>query len=348
MTASIRSFRAACPAFSRAALFVCGVALVGCGAELERASEVTGLRVIAVQKDKPYADPGDTIAMKMLYVDGSEEAGRPIQIGWLAGCVDPPGDLYQGCFAGAFDPTASAFDQGDDLTNFSFKIPADIITRRPPPPDPRQPPYGIAVVFFAACAGTLSFELGGAGFPIHCLDPEGKPLLSKDFVAGYSTVYSFEGDFPNQNPGVTGFSFNGQDIAEELSCVGDSCLAPGPDPEALPAELTVPACPEDGDPAACDGVPVSPLVDRMSAELDAVTASAYGRNYQEMLWISYYATGGALKSDTRLLNDATRGWNADYGTEFYAPSKPGPVRIIAAVHDNRGGVAWAGTTILVK
>jgi hypothetical protein len=337
-----------CLAFARTVLLASGVALVGCGAELDRASEVTGLRVIAVQKDKPYADPGDTIAMKMLYVDGSEEAGRPIQIGWLAGCINPPGDLYQGCFAGAFDPTASAFDQGQDLTSFSFTLPEDIITRRPPPQDSRQPPYGIAIVFFAACAGTLSFELGGPGFPIHCLDENGTALLSKDFVAGYSTVYTFDGDFPNQNPGVTGFSFNGKDLAEEFSCVGDTCLAPAPDPETFPEELTVPACPEDGDPAACDGVPVRPLVDRMSAELDAVTAAAYGRNYQEMLWISYYATGGSLKSDTRLLNDATRGWNPEYATEFYAPSKPGPVRIIAAVHDNRGGVAWSGTTVLVK
>lgn len=332
---------------SRAVLTASCALLAGCGAELDRPSELTGLRVIAVQKDKPYAEPGETVSMKMLYVDGSDDVGRPIQIGWLAGCIDPPGDLYQGCFAGAFDPAVSKVEQGEDLTEFSFQLPSDIISRRPPPQDPRQPDYGIAIVFFAACAGTLSVEPGAQGFPIRCLDEEGNALLSRDFVAGYSTVYSFEG-FPNQNPLVTGFAFNGRDLPAGESCVDDGCLGPAPDPEMIPEELTVAACPEDGDSAACDGIPVRPLVERESAELDEVTAVAYGRNYQEMLWINYYTTGGSIKSDTRLLNDATRGWNDDFGTEFYAPSKPGPVRILAAVHDNRGGVAWSGVTVLVK
>lgn len=339
----------------RASVLACGVALVGCGAELDRVSELNALRVIAVQKDLPYAKPGDTVAMKMLYVDAAEEAGRPIQIGWLSGCFDPPGDLFQGCFAGGFssgvdpqDPSAPRFQLGEDLTDFSVTVPNDIIARRPPSPDRRQPRYGIAIVFFAACAGTLSFDpSGAAGFPLRCLDPDGKPLLSKDFVAGYSTIYSFD-DFRNANPIVTGFSFNGSDVDPQLSCVGDTCLAPGPDPTTLPAALTVDHCADDGDPVKCTGIRLRPLVDPMSAEADAVTAAAYGRNYQEQLWVSYYATDGRMKSDTRLLNDATRGWNSDFGTEFYAPSKPGLVRILAAVHDNRGGVDWSGVSILVK
>jgi hypothetical protein len=348
MTSASRFHPTTLPVLSRALVLACGAFLVGCGAELDRSSDVTGLRVIAVQKDKPYAEPGETVAMKMLFVDGSEDAGRPIQIGWLGGCIDPPGDLFQGCFAGAFDPAAFKFEQGDSRTDFSFDLPADIITRRPRPQDPLQPPYGIAVVFFAACAGTLSFDPAGGGFPLRCLDADGRPLLSRDFVAGYSTIYSFVG-FPNQNPLVAdGFSFAGKDVSAELSCVEDECLGSGLDPEMIPEELHVKACPEDGDPVACPGVPLRPLIDRASAERDEVTAVAYGRNYQEMLWISYYATGGRMKSDTRLVNDATRGWNADHGTEFYAPSDPGKVRILAAVHDNRGGVAWSGIDILVQ
>jgi hypothetical protein len=348
MISTRRFHRTTLPALSRALVLAGGALLVGCGAELERSSEVTGLRVIAVQKDQPYAEPGETIAMKMLFVDGSEDAGRPIQIGWLSGCINPPGDLFQGCFAGAFDPLASSFEQGEGLTDFSFELPADIITRRPRPQDPRQPPYGLAIVFFAACAGTLSFDQSGGGFPLRCLDEEGRALLSRDFVAGYSTVYSFDG-FPNQNPLVSdGFSFNDEEVSAELSCVKDECLGPGLEPDMIPAELRVKACPEDGDPVECDGVPLRPLIDPASAERDEVAAAAYGRNYQEMLWINYYATDGRMKSDTRLLNDATRGWNEDYGTEFYAPSTPGKVRILAAVHDSRGGVAWSGVDILVE
>lgn len=335
------------PALSRGVVLVWGAALAGCAPELDRVSELASLRVIAVQKDQPYAEPGATIAMKMLYVDAAEEAGRPIQIGWLSGCVDPPGDLFQGCFAGGFDPASASFAQGEDLTEFSFTLPNDIITRRPPSPDPRQPPYGIAIVFFAACAGTLSFDpSGAAGFPLRCLDADGRPLLSRDFVAGYSTVYSFR-RFPNANPIVTGFNIGRNDVTA-TSCVGDTCLLPPPDPDTLPEEHAVPLCPEDGDSVECDGIPIRPIIDEASAEPDAVTAAAYGRNYQEQLWVSYYATDGSIKSDTRLVNDATRGWNVDYGTEFYPPSKPGPVQVFAAVHDNRGGVAWSGTTILVR
>jgi hypothetical protein len=336
------------PPPSRGAVLVFALALAGCGVELDRVSELEGLRVIAVQKDKPYARPGDTVAMKMLFVDASKNAGRPIQIGWLSGCFDPPGDLYQGCFAGGFDPASATLMQGESLTDFAFSLPDDIISRRPPPPDPQQPEYGIAVVFFAACAGTLSFDFAStAGFPIRCLDADGRALLSRDFVAGYSTIYSYD-DFPNANPIVNGFSLRGKDVSPEFTCLGDDCLAPGPDPATLPEELVVPHCPEDGDPVACDAIPLRVLVDRESVERDEVSAVAYGRNYQEQLWASYYATGGRLKSDTRLVNDATRGWNAEQGTEFYAPSEPGPVRILSAVHDNRGGVAWAGITVRVE
>jgi hypothetical protein len=66
------------------------------------------------------------------------------------------------------------------------------------------------------------------------------------------------------------------------------------------------------------------------------------------MWIDYYSTRGGLKSATRLLHDATSGWSNAYGTVFYAPDTPGPVELWAAVHDNRGGVAWAGTTLVVR
>jgi hypothetical protein len=67
----------------------------------------------------------------------------------------------------------------------------------------------------------------------------------------------------------------------------------------------------------------------------------------EQVWVSYYATSGTFKSSTRLINDATRGWNEDNATEFTAPAEPGPVRLFAVVHDNRGGVDWLEGKIIV-
>ena len=68
----------------------------------------------------------------------------------------------------------------------SFTIPPDIITSRPPPQDPKQPPYGLSYVFFAVCAGT--FERRPRRPPIsRCAASTrlGMPLGSNDFVAGY-------------------------------------------------------------------------------------------------------------------------------------------------------------------
>src|SRR5688500_12004754 len=97
-----------------------GVFALGCGAELDPQSELSTLRILAVQKDKPYAKPGDRVSMTMLFHDAAEDAGRPIEIGWFSGCVNPPGDLYQGCFAGAIDPSVLRVEQGEAHTSFSF------------------------------------------------------------------------------------------------------------------------------------------------------------------------------------------------------------------------------------
>jgi hypothetical protein len=47
------------------------------------------------------------------------------------------------------------------------------------------------------------------------------------------------------------------------------------------------------------------------------------------------------------VNDATRGWNEKNEAEYTAPAEPGPVRVFAVVHDNRGGVAWVEGKIIV-
>jgi hypothetical protein len=49
-----------------------------------------------------------------------------------------------------------------------------------------------------------------------------------------------------------------------------------------------------------------------------------------------------------LANDADLGWQEDYGTSFFAPRDPGPVRIWATVRDNRGGFSWLRLVGYVK
>src|SRR5882724_98884 len=177
-------------------LAICGLLasfLVGCGPDFDPPSELRSLRVLAVQKDVPYAQPGQTVNLKMLWEDASTDVlsgalKRKVSITWSAPCVDPDADLYYLCFK---DPTL--FSGGISTGNTtSFKLPDDIISRRPPPSQTRNAPYGIAYVFFAACAGTLTplTSSSDTAFPIGCQDDAGNLLGSDDFVAGYTAVYS--------------------------------------------------------------------------------------------------------------------------------------------------------------
>jgi hypothetical protein len=364
-------------------VMLCGASLVACGPEIDPGSEVQTLRVLAVQKRTPYAKPGDEVEMRMLLHDGSDEAPRDIEVLWFAGCVNPVGDLFFECFRqfaeAGFDPTAPApagFRLGRNILSvrqpasstfppvFTAPIPVDIISSRPPPPDPRQPPYGLTYVFFAACAGdfpkiaeqsafrSVPDAASGEVFPLGCFDPQtGEQLASRDFVAGYSAIYAYE-NIQNGNPNVEAFEFNGGALDTSHVCLNGidenwdrACLEGPPDPPPCdPASVTcVAACPDDGDPK-CPDIPLRAFVKPESADDDDVA----GGDVKEQMWINYYVDRGGVASDVRLLNDATVGYNDDHGTNFFAPKEPGPVNIWAVVHDSRGGVTWAWAKVNVQ
>lgn len=346
-----------------------GVLSAGCGPDFDPPSELHSLRILGVEKDVPYAQPGQTVNLRMLWSDASLQRPRPVQVAWSPPCFDPPGDLYYACFA---DPSVFGGMLTLNQDTASFTMPTDIITGtkdqpRAAPADPRNPQYGIAYVFFAICAGELApvTRTDETTFPVGCKGPDGKFLGSDDFVAGYTSVYSFK-SFSNHNPNVTGFSFNGLEFAPDAttttvdpaapSCLNETC-ASGSNAEsdfdfdcAEFPERCVPTCPDDGDPK-CPGYNLNPLVDKndpANQDQDDVSAKLLGRQVGEQMWINYYTEEGSFKSPVRLLNDASSGWNKDYGTKFYAPKAPGLVRVWGVVHDNRGGVAWAGVTLKIQ
>src|SRR5262245_54382919 len=79
---------------SRLALGLGLLALAGCGVEFDPASEISGLRVLAVKKSSPYARPGERVDLSLLWHDSV--AGRPPpQIAWVAVCENPPADLFE-------------------------------------------------------------------------------------------------------------------------------------------------------------------------------------------------------------------------------------------------------------
>ena len=353
-----------------------GLFLLGCGPDFDPPSELHSLRILGVQKDLPYAQPGQTVNLQMLWTDASPKRPRPVQIAWSPPCFDPPGDLYYACFGNnaVFGANGMLVLDSDStsvpISSYIINGGGDGIDTRPPPTDTRNAPYGIAFVFFAVCAGefTVVPRSDETTFPIGCKDENGTLLGADDFVAGYTSIYSFK-TFSNNNPVVAGFTFNGHDFtsadnpggangeggAESADsaaiCLNETCTSGSRDPadfafdcQAFP-ERCVPTCADDGD-SSCPGYSLNPIIDKnKNQDQDDVSAQLLGRQVGEQMWINYYTEAGGFKSPVRLLNDATTGWNDDFATEFYAPKAPGPFRVWALAHDNRGGVAWAGITL---
>jgi hypothetical protein len=347
------------------------VASAGCGgASFEPASKIQGLRVLALQKEPPYAKPGETVDFKLLYWDGksTDAAPRNLEFNFFS-CSNPPGDLYYACQRVSLVGSATragnrvategspsgendgAFDAGGDAA----PLDADIVPEGGTAPfgvDPIVPsrvtigsdlvrpkapgvrPYGIVYVYFTACAGHFKLVAPSSAnaLPFGCQDDDAKDLGPDDFVPGYSSIYVYD-DLRNANPVVNDFSFRTTSFKDS--------------PSAAESDAPHIARCTNGDRGSCPSFDIKVDVDRVSAETDPLAKDADGNPLQEQLWVAYYATGGDFTASLRLVNDASKGWNDDNATKFRAPATPGPVRIFAVVHDNRGGVAWAQGKVVI-
>ncbi len=377
-------------------------AAVGCGPQFDPSSKLNSLRILGVTKTNAagegasYARPGETVNLTMLWHDASKKAPRTVRSVWVSGCFDPPGDLYYGCFQQLYDAAQSAgagagdagapdggappsvpSTTGVNTSTFSVDIPTTLASTGQsilkPSSDPTQPDYGLAYVFFAICAGNLgTIQPTTEGeFPVTCTDAAGNRLGSDDFVAGYSSIYVYDG-YRNKNAALfPTFSFNGKKDTP-ADCTGDECVVKAcslglPDPATMggcnePADLPVttpidcgsgdvrciPHCNDDGG-ANCPEYGIKPNIDRANSdEIDEITQKTRGETLHEQMWVRYFATDGSLKSQVRLVNDAKAGWNEDYGTSFRAPKKTGPVTVWAVVQDNRGGASWSRLSLMVQ
>ena len=308
------------------------LSMAGCEEDFEPPSKINSLRVLGVQADNPYPPPGSTVKLDMLWHDGASpvDSPRPVQILWLGGCFNPPGDLFYACYAAIAENLANAAEDPSMIDQFlglgdtfSLQIPPDLLTSRPTIQGVE--PYGLTYVFFAACAGEIRLaEPGDDGIPFGCFDQQGKRLGQEDFVPGYLSLYSFA-TRTNANPIIEALLINGKAV----------------DPTTVP---TFPRCQK----GACPDLSVRAKVDPASAESNTGLYDAKGREMSEQMWVSYLATGGNVKSGSRLVNDATKGFNEDNGTDYTPPSEPGKQVIFAVVRDNRGGVSWVKQTVMFE
>lgn len=330
-------------------------ATLGCGPQFDLSSELKSLRILTVKKDKPYAQPGETVKMQMLWHDA--KGPRPVQRLFIGGCINPPADLYYGCFPQLAELAAEGTLPIAPGDSFETTLPSDLISGREGTVDPGQDPYGLAIVFFAVCAGSLSLDASAmgasSGLPVRCLDDAGQPLGSDDFVVGYTSVYSFLG-VENHNPGfeldresgAAQFTIAGSSAPAD--CVGEACQdAPDVDIDCSVEGETrcVASCADDGE-SSCPAIQVAPLIDD-AVEVDEHTSELVGAPTGEQMWVSYYVDHGSI-SEVRLVNDATTGWNPAYRGELRAPKATGPMKVWAVVHDNRGGIDFARVSLMVE
>jgi hypothetical protein len=176
-------------------LALLAVAGLGCGEDFESPDQITSLRVLAVQKDEPYARPGSTVTLRMLWHDGADEAGsaeRNVSVSWFGGCFNPPGAAYYGCYfdliqvaiarlvpelavvlaegsrrrlAAWLDASAAEVTTAQLLDHLLRQSGSGDRFRLPigpseavlvPAVSPGQPDYGSSFVFFTVCTGELA------------------------------------------------------------------------------------------------------------------------------------------------------------------------------------------------
>lgn len=348
----------------------------GCAASFDAPSKISALRVLAIIPEKKcqpdvdpemcaelcppedqacaigggaYVAPGDTVEFKMDYVPPPEVSQSEVQITWLGGCFNPIGDEYFGCYAQLQElfealaaavamgeaPTNLPIAQGPGLDRFTITIPEDIVSSRPVPEV--GPHYGIAYLFFAACAGTVRpvppEGTGTAGsFPLGCFDAEGRRLGADSFVPGYTQIYSFADGRINENPVSTGISLDKAPISEDIGAIPEVKRCP-----LTEDERRVSGCGAEDPTMACTTYDIEVVTPEDVAELDADATDVDGAPLREAVWVDYYSDAGDFQTDIKLVSDPKEGFIADNAVKWVPPDVVGPVRIWAVVHDARGG-----------
>lgn len=332
----------------RGALALAGLALglghavgAGCAAPFDPASLVNSLRILSVQVDRPYAQPGEEVSFTMTYFDGRDTGGEftPVQIVWLGGCVNPPGNQYYSCyeqlgelfasFSGGGPPPSELVGIGP---SFTTRVPEDILTSLAEPPVP--PKLGTGFVFFAVCAGELrpvepEGDTAAGGFPLGCFDAEGRRLGPESFIPGFSQYFVFEDERRNANP-EAGLTWNGEPVADGERIVVAPCAVSA-------EERRKSGCAATDEFSVCTTYEFDVAVTPEVAEFDPGATDPEGNPLREVVWVSYLATGGDLESGSKLVSDASAGLLDDHGTVWVPPEEPGSHTIWAVVRDNRGG-----------
>lgn len=334
-----------------------------CAAPFDSAGLVNSLRILSIDINRPsdddpdvfvsgsFAKPGDTVTFTMNFFDGRPTEGEftSPQIVWLGGCFNPPGNQYYGCYEslgelfaslGSGDlPPEIGFGPAFDLT-----LPMDILSNVPEPSS--GPKVGTGYVFFMACAGQIGpVDQEGAtaagSFPVGCFAKDGSQLGPEAFVPGYTQVFVFDDARMNNNPPVEGVSWDGE-------LLESGAIPRVPFCSVSLEDRKLSGCAATDEFTECTTVEIDIDVPDDVADEDPGSPDADGNNLNEVVWVSYFATGGEFESEIKLVSDATKGIQTESRTtKWVPPIDPGLYELWAVTRDNRGGSTTIRHTIEV-
>lgn len=172
---------------------LCLLALASCGSEFEPSSRISKLRLLAVAADRPYARPGEAVALEALAHD---PLGRALTFGW-ATCTAPSAGTVMGCLASL---DAGSFKLGTTTHTVTID------------PSARSGPGGMVGVITVVCPGALT-QIAGP-IPFRCRDGA-RDLAIDEFEIGMKRLVVRTAD-RNANPRVDAVLFDGRDWPESL------------------------------------------------------------------------------------------------------------------------------------
>lgn len=361
---------AATTRFASSALLA--LASTGCDAGFAKPSRLESVRVLAVQATPASGSPGRSSTLELVHVDGTRGPDaelvepRGLEIAWFGGCHNPPSRQFFACYPlltaiaerlapKLVETSLAGVPPGIFGTGSSFELalPDDILTNAPKTmADPVH--YGVSFAFFAVCAGELRPRPDLTDrVPVECVEPDsGRALGHRDFVTGFTTLFSYEGDVPvNQNPVFDALEFDGVRVeempasacGEDADC-GELVLSEGfeggCDASSGRCLPRIAPCSQSG---GCRERRLLPVVEPSSAE------SLPGQTAREVVWANFFATAGSFDTPTQLVNDRVSGWVEDPSAYYELPSSAvGRVEFWVTVHDQRGGSAIRRFEILVR
>lgn len=338
-----------------------------CTDGFESLNQVTTVRVLAAVADKPYAQPGEDVTLYLTYHDGRDFTPKPVEVTWIAGCVLPTGAPFAACYPqleAAVQQIGETPSSGDDPkagglaliqqevvpaelsgtpngVSFNAPIPEDLfeIYAKLVGDEDEEVDSLVAYVFFTVCAGRVRPEApdSEASFPLGCFDANGNRVGADGFVPGYTEVFIFEDDRPNENPPIEGLEIEGEPMGEspEEATVVQRCEQPEEDSGGCFGGGSEETRSEE---ELCPELEVEVIVGDV-AEPDPQLTERTGTPHREVLWVDYYADAGGLEDEQILVSHALTGPRNKKETVWRPPEEPGIVTIWAVVHDNRGGAS---------